>query len=383
MFPPVKRKPRSVIRRSAVVMLATAALLLTIVGGFNFYVDSAGVLRDQTTTSNVKAYVAAMRQAKVGVPYTYYDRPIKLAVATTSTADCVVTGSSHVMTFRVDRNAVIGAECKALDNAGVSGASFEDSITIMGAALANPNVKHVYVGMDIWSLARHTSVRWRRVTQAFMQARHAFGLPDDVYETRGGETVEAQLRELFSLEYLRLNYREVKKSLRGKATLVYSTKQLTEADLRKKLALRSDGSLSYPSEFEPSPGDADLLITDQWMVPPYFDPQVVDEMRKAVKALQQAGKSVTFVIGPYHPTVFQCAKPRICEGMKVMDPVIRNLAAELNVQVIGGFEPAIFGLTRDSFIDFQHLRGSELHRLRILQPAEVEEVRSHISNPTN
>jgi hypothetical protein len=69
--------------------------------------------------------------------------------------------------------------------------------------------------------------------------------------------------------------------------------------------------------------------------------------------------------------------------MQVMDPVIRNLAADLNVPVIGGFEPSIFGLTGDSFIDFQHLRGADLYRLRILQPGEVAAEAVQLQHKTN
>jgi hypothetical protein len=129
--------------RSILLTWLAAGLVLALVGGVNLYVDSAGVLRDQTTTRNVQNYIKALRSARVGVPYTYYDRPIKLALARTSTADCLVTGSSHTMTLRIDRNAIFGAECRALDNSGLSGASFEDRISIMGAALDNPYIKHV------------------------------------------------------------------------------------------------------------------------------------------------------------------------------------------------------------------------------------------------
>jgi len=101
-------------------------------------------------------------------------------------------------------------------------------------------------------------------------------------------------------------------------------------------------------------------------------------MRRAVQGLQKAGKTVSFFIGPYHPAVFKCEKPRICEGIRVMDPLIRKLAAELGVPVIGGFDPGIFGYTGDSFLDFQHLRGTELNRLRILGPDEATRSLEHV-----
>jgi hypothetical protein len=241
----------------------------------------------------------------------------------------------------------------------------------MGAALGNPYIKHVYIGFDIWSLRRNTSERWRRTTPAFLFARTAFGLPSGIYDARGGSTPEEALRELFSFSYLKLNYKEIKRAVRGKATLIYSAQSLDEHDLKMQLALRADGSLSYPDEFKPTPTDANLIVTDQWIEPPFYEPEVLEEMRQAVTVLQNAGKEVTFIIGPYHPLVFKCRTPNICEGMKIMDTVIRKLAADLNIAVIGGFEPSIFGLTSDAFIDFQHLRGSELYHLRILSSDEV------------
>jgi hypothetical protein len=348
-----------------------AAMVLAFVGGVNFYVDSAGVLRDRATTDAVQNYVEALRSAKVGLPYTHYDRPIKLALAATSKADCLVTGSSHTMTLRLDSNAIFAAECRALDNSGLTGASFEDRILIMAAALGNPNIKHVYIGFDLWSLRRDISRRWRRTTSAYLSAREAFDLPKVNYDTRGGDTPDEMLREVFSIGYLKLNYKALKRTLNDEEISLDAARPLEERDLREQLALRADGSLSSPEEFKPTPSDPDLAVTDQWIEPPYYEPEVLTEMRQAITRLQAAGKTVSFIIGPYHPIVFKCGTPRICESMKIVDPIIRSLAAELNVPVIGGFNASRFGLTGDDFIDFQHLRGSAAYRLRILRPAEV------------
>jgi hypothetical protein len=373
---------RRAARRAILLTGLVAALVLAFVGGINFTVDSAGVLRDRSTTKSVQNYIEALRVAKVGLPYTHYDRPIRLALAATSKADCLVTGSSHTMSLRRESNAIFGAECGALDNSGVTGAGFEDRILIMGAALANSKIKHIYIGFDLWSFKRDISGRWRRTTAAFLSARTALGLPDGIYAARGGETPEEVLRELFSFSYLRLNYKAMKKSVSDDDELSLDAVQpLEEHELRNQLALRPDGSLSSPEEFKPTPGDADLAVTDQWIEPPYYEPEVLAEMRQAITRLQGAGKAISFIIEPYHPIVFRCGVPRICEGMKIVDPVIRNLAAELNVPVIGGFNPSNFGLIGDDFVDFQHLRGSAAYHLRILRPAEA--AADHLLHITN
>jgi hypothetical protein len=342
---------------------------MAIVAGINIGVDSYGLIRpyDQAPSSETLSFVNALRNATVGLPYTERDRPIKLALVQSSKADCIIVGSSHVMTFRRDSNAAISSACRSLENAGLSGASIEDTIAILGAALANPNVKHVFIGLDAWSLRINANKRWRQLASAFVAAGRVFELDLRIYDLQAGDTLDQRLAQTFSFKYLSRNWSALTQAVSSKQKALDTTAS-SEDDLHKIKVLRPDGSLSYPEEFLPSPDESKIVVSVQWVEAPYFDPEMVTGMTRIIQGLVTAGKSVTIVVTPYRPMTQSCPSQKLCDAIAVVEPIIRQLAADQQLDVLGGFNAADFGYKPDSFIDFQHLRGSELLHLSILPP---------------
>ena len=84
-----------------------------------------------------------------------------------------------------------------------------------------------------------------------------------------------------------MNYKFIKRSFEGKTTLTYDSRQLTEEDLKKEMALLPDASLSYPEEFRPTPRNEDLGTTDQWIEQPYYEQDVLDEIRAALTRIDE------------------------------------------------------------------------------------------------
>lgn len=342
---------------------------MAIVGGINIGVDSYGLIRpyDQASSTETLDFVNALRSTAIGLPYTERDRPTKLALVQSSKADCVIAGSSHVMTFRRDSNAAISSACQSLENAGLSGASTEDTIAILGAALANPHVKHVFIGLDAWSLRRNANKRWRQLAPAFVAAARTFGLDLRAYDLHAGDTLDQRLAQTFSFKYLSRNWTALTHPASGKHD-TFGSRALVDKDLRQEKVLRPDGSLSYPEEFLPTPEESKIVVSVQWLDAPYVEPEMVAEIARVIQGLMAAQKSVMIVVTPYHPLMLRCPSRKLCDAVAVVEPAIRRLAADQRVDVLGGFNPADFGFTPDSFIDFQHLRGSELQHLAILPP---------------
>lgn len=360
------RRPQAA--RNVTVILGAAMLVIGVVAGINIGIDTNDYFGSQREREDLQNYLTHMRQAEHGVLYTYNDRPVKLALLRQSSADCVVIGSSHVMTYQRDRHPLIQQNCKRLDNAGVSGASFEDVVALLGVVKENKVIKQIFLGIDLWSFKRNTRRQWYHIAEAVRQGRRDFDLDPSFYTFEIADSFEEKMAKAFSFSYLMQNWTALKRALRGLAPLSYDARPLSQADLRTELALFADGSFGYPSEFKPSPRDAEITISDQWTDPPYFDPIVVAEMHQTLAILQKEGRKVTLLISPYHPVVLQCAKADICESMRVVDPIVRSLAKDLGIEVVGGFDPTAFSVTRASFLDFQHLRGSELHKLTTLVP---------------
>lgn len=356
---PARAADRRMMRRAWFAMVGAAILVLAPVASINYFVDNHSLLHANLDSDGLQEYVTAMRGAKIAVRYSYNDRSVKLLVAQESTADCIAIGSSHIMTLREDRNAFIARNCTILDNAGVTGASFEDVITLMGIAVAKPNIKHLFIGVDLWTFTRNSRLNWKRNGAEMFAARALFGLSPAPYQHTLEMESASVIEQLFSFKYLMTNLRFLKRAALGKTTLTYDPRELQADDLKKELALLPDASLSYPEEFRSTPRNEDLATTDRWIAPPFIDQGVLEEFKTAIRKIVASGKSVTLIEGPYHPYVVNdCPKPRICEGIKVVDPAVRAMAREIGVPVLGSYDPAPLGLVSDDFIDFQHIRGA-------------------------
>lgn len=345
-------------------------LLVSPVAAVNYIVDNHNLLKDQSQSPELRDYVANLRKAQFGVPYTYNDRSVKLLVAGQSEAKCLAIGASHVMTLRHSNNPVLAAECPSLDNAGVTGASFEDVITFLGISLNNPNIKTVVVGVSLWTFKRNTRLNWMRNTREMLDARKAFGLSSVPYDDMVLAGSESWVEQLLSFKYLGINYKFLKRAAAGKTTLSYDSRSLEESELKTVMALRSDASISYPEEAKPTPKNEDLGTTDQWIEQPFLDDQVVAEMTTALDVLRKAGKNVIIYEGPYHPYVVdKCPKENICKAIPVVSATVKEMAEKLGLPILGGYMPQDFGLTGDDFIDFQHIRGASTAKLGIRNPA--------------
>ncbi|MDY0873645.1 hypothetical protein [Dongia rigui] len=349
------------------IAVATISLLSP-VAALNYIVDNHNLLKDQSESSELLDYVSNLRKAPFGVPYTFNDRSVKLLVASQSQAKCLVIGASHVMSLRRTNNPLLGEECPSLDNAGVTGASFEDVITFLGIGLKNPNIDKVIVGISLWTLKRNTRLNWMRNTREMLDARQAFGLSTIPYDDMVLAGSESWIEQLFSLKYLRINYKFIKRAWAGKTSLTYDSRSLAEAELKDVMALRSDASISYPQEWRPTPKNEDLDTTDQWIAPPFVDSEVLQELTTALEVLRKAGKKVVLFEGPYHPYVVdKCPKENICQAIPVVTAAVRSMAAKLNAPIIGGYLPQAFELSSDDFIDFQHTRGDSSAKIGLQQ----------------
>ena len=354
----------------SVLFALVAGLIIGVVGGVNYLVDVNDIFQRGNRASDriVQAYVKAARAAEVGVALTEEDRPVKLLMGSTSTADCLMVGSSHVMMFRRDNNPIIASQCSGLDNLALISASYEDLLTMLGVAAANPNTKHVFVNIDAFTFQRQMHKKWQRNIGAFLAARAVFGLPPDVYARINAVPLDNALSPLFSFRYFGNNFKGLKRVFKG-GQKDFDLRPLTEADLQETTVMRGDGSIGLPAEFKPTPDDAELGDGKARIVEPFIDAGVYQELVQVLTRLGQMGKRVTIVMTPLHPKILECRVAMVCDCLKTVEPAIRQIGKEVHADVIGSFDPSAFGLGRADYIDDQHLRAGAVKRVATIQIA--------------
>ncbi|GAB2178919.1 hypothetical protein [Dongia sp. agr-C8] len=354
----------------AALFALVAVAVIGAVGGINYFIDVNDVFQRGNRASDrvVRAYVEAARGAEIGVPFSEEDRPVKLLLGSTSTADCLMIGSSHVMMFRRDNNPILAADCKRMDNLALISASYEDLLTMLGVAAANPNTKHVFINIDAFTFQREMHKKWQKNAGAFLKARETFGLSPDVYAKIGAVPIDNFFSPLFSFRYFDNNLKGLKRLFKT-GQKDFDLKPLTEADLQTTTVLRPDGSMGLPAEFKPTPDDAEIGAGAARIKEPFIDPAVSQEMMQALIGLSGMGKKVTVVMTPLHPKVWECGAPLVCECLREVEPAIRRLAAAARADVMGSFDPKAFGLSRSDFTDDQHLRSGSVHKVGVATAA--------------
>lgn len=349
---PVLNLPRFVL-----ILFATCATCLLLIAFINCFVDVNGVYHPVERSRFAAAYVAALRSSPRGLIFVPYERSVKLALLRSTDADCYLTGSSQEMQMTLGNFAPAAPRCESLINIAVSGATFEDLITHIGELARHAGLRTLYVGIGPWMLRRGADPRWTEERAALRRACAELGLPSAMYRQTISDRLKV-LRNAINSDYLRRNLQ----ALLDRRPLIGAVDQLGDADD----VMRPDGSFQYSRQFlgdKPPPpqsvGDGSYNIGQ-----PYADAAVVEDMTAALTVLARRGVHVVFLFAPYHPKVLSCRREQVCESMATVVGAVRVLASRVGADVLGSFDPAVFGLTWRDFYDDMHVSAEALGRLR-------------------
>ena len=326
---------------------------------FNVVVDVNGLYHPRARALVAQRYVNLLLNSRDGLVKSPYERAVKLALLRATSADCYVTGSSHEMQISLKNFEPAQLRCKALINVATSGSSYEDLITDLGILKSRANLKALYIGVGPWMLRRHADKRWAEQIDDYRAALRNLGLRP---LSRKAELIE-QLRlgrNAINSEYFTRNVESLFESAEA-------IRPATERGSSDALTL-PDGVLLYSAEFlatKPPPigavGDGSYQIAE-----PYVDPVIVSDLEHALTLFTQKDVHIAFVLMPYHPKVMMCANPGVCSCLRAVSAATHSLATHLgsNAEVIGSYDPRMFGLTPSDFYDDMHLTRTAIARVR-------------------
>jgi hypothetical protein len=343
----------------ATLTIGTTALLLAGVAAFNISIDANNLLLDMHPWrgDEIGAYVAEMRSAPDGIPYSSQERRIKVKLAETTNADCYIIGSSQIMIANAETLPYLGSHCTETVNLGVSGAALEDAGMFAGIVGARDATRLVLFGVDPWGFKLNEDRRWREVEPAFWQGREAIGLPHR--EDLSGDPETPAIFRLFTYAYLDRNWRVLRKGREDEAEAAANP----GAGATDELKFMPDGTLKYPESMLARDPMRPLEDGGYRIEEPFTDPEAIAEWKAIIAWLQQRKIEVALLIPSYHPRVWDCQNQAICDGLTAAEAAARALAAEMGIKVIGGYDPRPFALTPYDYIDERHLRPEVLQRL--------------------
>lgn len=342
----------------------------------NIVFDPAGIYRASSNSS--KEYANQLVQSPHGLFFNFdfwNEKLVKFELAhSVRNADCVVIGSSRVMqvsSFRKKR--ALGEICEEITNLAVSGALLEDQIALsFASANSSRKPKTIIFGIDPWVFHLGKGIAWREAyPDVYMAALQEMKWAD-ARPAHSGEN-KNKLVNLLNIEYTtRSINKAVMLATRGTPSIKAPPYFDEETGLVEPVLL-PDGSLIYSAKIISDSKNPIPLTWQGYLTEgtPY-DQRAVDLYRRYMLLLIAKGITPVFLLTPYHPNAWADKQSNTALTLKAVEPVVRELANQLGVAVLGSYDPEVIGCKQNEFMDFMHASPDCLVRITAQKPSQTK-----------
>ena len=329
-------RSRLVLSRKKTLMVASAVSLATL-GCIGLASKKASDGHEMTTAKELSdadyVYFSNLNERKFTEARLFY--PLKETRA-------IVMGSSRIMQVGSD---LVGSPSL---NLSVSGASVEDYIAYVGESVAKLKPLDIYLGADPWLFNQLSGQdRWKTSPALFLkwseiirngEAPGDHNAPNS--ESILGNPLQATLLgSLYQFVNIRgsliardgLQGAVAKKSYDGRHIYDEKYASLSTESIKKRL----DGTLDYSMKYF----EYDLISYDRYAA--------------LVVWLKNYGFTVSLVLSPYHPEVYDRMKSDRPIFLEV-ETKFRRLGEEFGINVLGSYDPSKVGCNANDFYDGMH-----------------------------
>ena len=252
-------------------------------------------------------------------------------------------------------------------NLGVSGASIEDDVTILGLATKKFNPHTIFLGADPWLFNPNSGQnRWHSFSEQYSQELLHLDVNDSRNSTDISRTSNQNNNALLNSlgDGLKSLYLKINKNITWT-----DTKQSPTRD-----KILHDGSRLYSSSY---------TNKSQYEIEQQFDSLLKygmknykyssDLMNNFVRLIlfHQKNRRIILVLSPYHPKLYDRIKKE-SEIFLTLEEKYKNLAAEYGVEVIGSYDPRKVGCNADEFFDGMHPNDSCMQKVLSLSKRIAE-----------
>lgn len=355
--------------------------LLGFVAFFNYFIDPGSIyFKQKYNRLVVEKYTDSLLHSKFGmVQEGWSERDVKLSLlAKTHNSDCILLGSSHVMSISLYQGDGINTLCDSLANLGVSGAVLEDFMIFSDRLLVNKKDfrgKKIFIGIDPWFYnfsrdSRHIPYLNTLKKEINYDSREASGYPQTL------------LLNLISFDYffesLKLLKRDGLLNNLKKILLMLSVNNDYESYVSMfkmpnfslyegadKAVTLSDGSHVYSNKYitenhEMNGGSYKLV---KGML---YDKKAIKVFEHKLSDLKEHGFKVYLLFTPYHQNVWDKKSGILAQtAMQTTYQISVKLAEKLNLSIIGSYHPEDLKCKENEFYDFMHPKPSCLNKIFI------------------
>lgn len=354
------------------LVLTTLTLLLS-VSFISYKVDPEGIYHDsgkEEANSSI-SYVAKLLTTthgllKPGNSWNERDLKSSLARNNNSNADCAVIGSSHVMqisSFR--RNASLVNICPSIINLGVSGGTLEDYLALSYMLVNNKKPKTIVFGIDPWALDFRRDSRWERYSKEYYLMKALLENKSSIQEDGSNQKIK-YITNLINPQYF---YRSVQLFGKKMPEIVEAPSFNLLAGIENPVYL-PDGSLVYSREYISNANSSEVPIGgSNYKIKTYgsqYSFNAVLLFKKLVHFLKKADINTVIVMTPYHHNVWKDKNSITTKALIDMEVKIRSVGKELQLEVLGSYDPDKIGCVSNEFYDMMHAKYLCLEKIEKL-----------------
>ena len=339
--------------------LAVAILPVVILAGLNYSVDPHRVF---TAEDYLRPAADAMVRGDHILGLGDCDERMlqKMIVeATPSHPECLVLGSSRILSFRT------GSWGEAsFRNHGVSGASLHDLMAVSEIyAQRKYRPRRLVIGVDPWIFNRHlTSSRWQTLLPECVSMCDRIGIPPSKIgaDKSPGKLWEAKFLNLVDIRTGVDSFQRLFKGAGAERSSQAVDYQIVSQIAPDQTARLSDGSVHYDQNGETSEKGIPKLRfynlegfveidPDRWQTFIHWI-----EWLNTPQRPDEPASEIVLVFMPYHPYVYQAMKQSCPVVMEVESMVRRQFASLEHLHVVGSYDPRVWGMNDNDFYDAIH-----------------------------
>jgi len=303
-----------------------------------------------------------------GKPVTHINQPDEAAIlqnyfsGLTGTPDVLVVGSSRTKLLRAD-----SFPGQTFFNASLSGASMTDYLAVTNLVESRGGLPHTMViELSAFLLSDEIVSVWPQfvVQKDALEAHFIDGMPGPPLTAPPAPTLKSYSRFL-QPDYFQLSFYTLLDTRLGDAQgSEYHVLQNNEDPTG--MTYLADGSEIFPPQRRKNLGKDSVtaLAIDAGNYSAGIPKKIVPEQKRILEAyltyLQAHDVNVILYIAPYHPASYEIMLTNKYNIIVDIQKYYEELAARLDMQLVGSFNPADLGITKDVYYDATHITPQAL-----------------------
>ena len=353
------------------LLLATAFLIVCLAGLLNYVVDPAGIYREPGWSPRAYAYLLHKAEYGLWAPSGKINERLlaKEKCRYLNSIEGVVIGSSHVMSISSLRiPPSLHNICQSIQNLGVSGGSIEDHLTLAYLALRQVKQgKKCILGIDPWTFAFGKDARYSTYRNDYDEALAEILLKTKPKYNLFSKIDVTKLSNLVNLEYTARSIKTAFNDYKSWPPIITQESFPNMAIGGKDSAYLKDGSIVYSAKYiadcnsTPIPIGGLTYKTDS----PCNTKEGIEAYRFLLLWIKDKGAEPILLMTPYHENVWKAPSSLDVVAMRATEIIVLKLARELNLRVVGSFDPVVAGCQPSDFYDCMHTKPEGLAKLKI------------------